>query len=109
MSVSGIEEYRAQEYADALPLLTRSAEEGDAEAQCMLASIYQLGLGNTAIDAASAMQWYYRSANQGYSPATNNLAGMVWPISSEAAAALHQLAHQQGFVQSQRVMPAQIA
>lgn len=97
MSVPGIEEFRAQDYADALPLLTHAAEAGNAEAQCMLGNIYQLGLGSTAIDEAVAMQWYYRAANQGYSVATNNLAGMVWPISSEAAVALHQLASQQGF------------
>ncbi|MEM9093074.1 MAG: sel1 repeat family protein [Cyanobacteria bacterium P01_F01_bin.53] len=97
MSVPGIEEFRAQDYAEALPLLTHSAAEGDAEAQCMLGNIYQLGLGDTAVNEAAAMHWYYRAANQGYSVATNNLAGMVWPISSEAAAALHQLANQQGF------------
>lgn len=101
MSVPGIAEFRAQNYTKALPLLMRSAQAGDAEAQCMLGNIYQLGLGEVAINEAAAMQWYYRAANQGYSIATNNLAGMVWPISSDAAAALYQLARQQDKVYTQ--------
>lgn len=96
MSVSGTQEFRAQDYAAALPLLINSAEVGDAEAQCLLGNIYQLGLGNVAVDKLRAIAWYHRSANQGYGVATRNLAGMVWPISSEAAAALYQLARQQG-------------
>ncbi len=98
MSIPGVQEFRNQNYVDALPLLTFSAQQGDAEAQCLLGNIYQLGLGETAIDEAAAIQWYHRAANQGYSVATNNLAGMLWPISREAATALHQLANQQGFV-----------
>lgn len=97
MSTPGIQEFRAQDYAAALPLLKRSAERGDAEAQCMLGNIYQLGLGESAIDEERAIAWYYRSANQGYGVATSNLAGMVWPVSREAAAALYQLAKEQGF------------
>lgn len=96
MSVPGIKEFRAQDYATALPLLLNSAGSGDAEAQCLLGNIYQLGLGNTGVDEVRAIAWYHRSANQGYGAATSNLAGMVWPISSEAAAALYQLARQQG-------------
>lgn len=96
MSTPGIQEFRAQDYATALPLLRRSAEKGNAEAQCMLGNIYQLGLGETAVDEQAAIAWYYRAANQGYGVATSNLAGMVWSTSSEAAAALYQLARQQG-------------
>lgn len=96
MSTPGIQEFRDQDYAAALPLLQRSAEGGDAEAQCLLGNIYQLGLGETAANKTQAIAWYYRAANQGYGVATSNLAGMVWPISSEAAAALYQLARQQG-------------
>ncbi len=97
MADPGIQEFRNQDYAEALPLLTESAHSGSAAAQCLLGNIYQLGLGDIKIDAAEAIRWYYRSANQGYSVATNNLAGMVWPISREAASALYQLARQQGF------------
>ncbi|MEM9152989.1 MAG: sel1 repeat family protein [Cyanobacteria bacterium P01_F01_bin.3] len=98
MTTPGTEEFRAQNFVQAFPLLLTSAEQGDAEAQCMLGNLYQLGLGNVEIDEAKAMQWYYRAANQGHSVATSNLAGMVWPISREAAAALNQLAQQQGYI-----------
>lgn len=101
MPVPGIQEFRNQDYDAALPLLTASAENGDAEAQCLLGNIYQLGLGSVAVDEMQAIRWYHRSANQGYSVATNNLGGMVWPMSSDAASALYQLARQQGFERSE--------
>jgi TPR repeat protein len=96
----GIEEFRSQNYSAALPLLTAAARGGDAEAQCLLGNLYQLGLGNTAINSSKALRWYYRAAQQGYSEATSHLAGMVWPISREAAAALNQLAQRQALVQA---------
>lgn len=97
MLMPGIEEFRAQDYETALPLLLDSARAGSAEAQCMIGNMYQLGLGEVEVDEQEAMRWYYLAANQGYGVATSNLAGMVWPISPEAAAALHQLARQQGY------------
>lgn len=100
MSVPGINEFRNQRYAESLPLLTASAHQGDAEAQCLLGNLYQLGFGTVEINEAVAIQWYYRAASQGYGVATSNLAGMIWPVSSEAAAALYQLAQQQGFTQA---------
>ena len=95
MPVPGVTEFRNQDYDEALPLLIDSAAKGDAEAQCLLGNIYQLGLGTTPIDEASAIRWYHRAARQGYSVATNNLGGMLWPMSSDAASALYQLAQQQ--------------
>ena len=103
MSVPGIQEFRDQNYIEALPLLTESAQDGDAEAQCMLGNVHLLGLGGIAVNEAEAIRWYHRSANQGYSVATRNLAGIVWPVSREAAAALRKLAAQQNAAQ----MPAQ--
>ena len=107
MSVPGIQEFRDQNYAEALPLLTESAQAGDAEAQCMLGNVYLLGLGGIAVDQAQAIRWYHRSANQGYSVATRNLAGVVWPISREAAAALRKLAAQQNAAQTTAQTSAQ--
>ena len=101
MSVPGIQEFRDQNYDVALPLLTASAQSGDAEAQCLLGNIYHLGLGDLPINKEAAMQWYYLAADQGYSVATHNLAGMLWPISREAASAMYQLAKKQGFVHKQ--------
>ncbi|MEL7511827.1 MAG: sel1 repeat family protein [Cyanobacteria bacterium J06554_3] len=95
MTAPGIKEFRAQQFTVALPLLLSSAQQGDAEAQCMMGNICQLGLANVEVDEAAAIQWYYQASNQGYSVATSNLAGMIWPISREAAAALNQLAQQQ--------------
>ena len=95
MLIPGIKEFRAQDYTEALPLLLESAHDGYAEAQCAVGNIYQLGLGDIDIDEMKAIHWYYQAANQGYSSATSNLAGMIWPISSDAAAALNQLAQQQ--------------
>ncbi|MEM8502295.1 MAG: sel1 repeat family protein [Cyanobacteria bacterium P01_D01_bin.1] len=94
-SIPGVEEFRAQQFTAALPLLLRSAQQGYAEAQCMLGNIYQLGIGDTEVNEAAAIHWYYQAARQGYSVATGNLAGMVWAISPEAASALHQLSQQQ--------------
>lgn len=95
MLVPGIKEFRAQQYTEALPLLLESAHNGYAEAQCAVGNMYQLGLGDVDVDEMAAIHWYYQAANQGYSSATSNLAGMVWPMSSEAAAALNQLAQRQ--------------
>ncbi|MEO1621271.1 MAG: sel1 repeat family protein [Cyanobacteria bacterium J06632_3] len=97
MFVPGIEEFRAQQYAEAFPLLLDAAHEGHAEAQCMVGNMYQLGLGEVDVDEIQAIHWYYHAANQGYSAATSNLAGMLWPISREAAIALNQLAQQQSY------------
>jgi TPR repeat protein len=106
MSVPGIQEFRDQNYDEALPLLMASAHSGDAEAQCLLGNIYQLGLGETTVNQDAAMQWYYLAADQGYSVATNNLAGMLWPISREAASAMYQLAKQQGFIHAPAALSA---
>lgn len=100
MSAPGIQEFRNQDYDEALPLLERSATEGNAEAQCLLGNIYQLGLGSVEVDSTKAIRWYHRAAKQGNSVATNNLGGMLWPMSSDAASALYQLAKQQGYQQN---------
>ncbi len=94
-SILGVEEFRAQQFTEALPLLLQSAQQGYAEAQCMLGNMYQLGIGDAEVDEVAAIRWYYQAARQGYSAATSNLAGMVWAVSPEAASALHQLAYQQ--------------
>ncbi|MBE9062033.1 tetratricopeptide repeat protein [cf. Phormidesmis sp. LEGE 11477] len=95
MSVPGIKEFRTQQFTKALPLLIESAQAGHATAQCMLGNMYQLGIGNVEVNESAAIYWYYQAAQQGYSTATGNLAGMVWAISPEAATALHQLSQQQ--------------
>jgi TPR repeat protein len=65
--------YHAGEYERAFVTLLSHAEAGHSEAQCIIGSMYNLGLGRPA-DISQAMQWYLRSAEQGYGAAANNIA-----------------------------------
>lgn len=56
-------------------MLKPLAEEGNAESQCVIASMYHLGLG-VETSTMKAIQWYIKSAEQGYGVASNNLAGI---------------------------------
>jgi TPR repeat protein len=57
---------RAFEYI--MPL----AEQGNPAAQCIIGSIYDLGLGRPE-DFSEAVKWYRRAADQGHPIACNNL------------------------------------
>jgi TPR repeat protein len=98
----GINAFKAKEFAKALELLKPLAEEGDAEAQCIIANIYHLGLG-TNQDGSQAIRWYRKSAEQGYAVAANNLAGIYLTgdcnvdIDREEAARLYSLSSELGF------------
>ena len=73
----GLAAFDTEDYAKAKALLEPLAEQGNAEAQCVIGNLYyQLGLG-VAPDAAKAIAWYRKSAEQGYGLAANNLAGML--------------------------------
>ena len=72
----GLAAFRDGNYAKAKLLLQPIAEQGDAEAQCVLGNLYQLGLG-VENDNEQAIRWYRRSAERGYGVAANNLAGML--------------------------------
>jgi TPR repeat protein len=72
----GLAAFQAQNYAEALRLLTSIAQAGHAEAQCMIGNIYDLGLG-VAQDVSQAMHWYEQSAKQGYGVASNNLGSIA--------------------------------
>ena len=56
-------------------MLQPLAEEGNSECQCIIASMYHLGLG-VETSTIKAIQWYIKSAEQGYGIASNNLAGI---------------------------------
>jgi TPR repeat protein len=47
--------------------------QGNAEAQCIIANMYHLGLG-IKINLPEALQWYRQSSQQGYGIASHNLA-----------------------------------
>jgi len=56
--------------------LRASAEQGDAEAQYRLASLYDNGIG-VKKDDTEALKWYRQAADQGYASAQYNL-GMMY-------------------------------
>ncbi|EDX83532.1 Sel1 repeat family [Synechococcus sp. PCC 7335] len=96
----GYLEYQQQDFEAAWPKVIRAAEAGNAEAQCMVGTLYQLGLG-AKIDSDKAIEWYERSSAQGYSVATNNLAGMLAIRGEhERSRQLYRLSRQQGFEHS---------
>jgi TPR repeat protein len=71
----GLAAFNSQDYTEAFSLLKPLAEQGNAEAQCVIASMYHLGLG-VKMSIKEAIQWYIKSADRGYSVASNNLAGI---------------------------------
>ena len=94
----GYKEYKSQQYEAAYPKLLAEAERGNAEAQCMIGTLYQLGLGTEA-DDDKAIEWYERSGEQGYCVANNNLAGMLAVRGQkEEALRLYRLSREQGFI-----------
>ncbi|NJL22992.1 MAG: sel1 repeat family protein [Leptolyngbyaceae cyanobacterium SM1_3_5] len=100
--VPGVREFETEQYDRALPLLLPLAEQGYAEAQCMVGVIYQLGLGGVLVDPAIALHWYAQSAASGYGVASNNLAGMYLagvgvPADRQRAQRLYEQARSQGF------------
>jgi hypothetical protein len=72
----GLQAFEAQEYEQALSVLKPLAEEGASEAQCVIGTLYQLGLVGEA-DVSLASHWYRKAAEQGHGVAANNLAGML--------------------------------
>ena len=60
------------DYATAMRLYRPLAEQGNAEAQNELGTLYEQGLG-VPEDYAEAMKWYARAAEQGEAAAQNNL------------------------------------
>jgi TPR repeat protein len=71
-----LEAFDRQDYETAREHLIPLANSSNAEAQCLLGNLYQLGLGVTP-DAAIAIEWYAKASQQGCALATNNLAGMI--------------------------------
>jgi TPR repeat protein len=72
----GLSAFQSENYHAAFDLLIPFAEGGNAEAQCIIGNIYQLGLGKE-INLSEAFRWYMKSSEQGYGVASSNLAGML--------------------------------
>lgn len=100
---AGLAAFEAKDYTNAFKLLKPIAERGDAEAQCIVANMYHLGLGLEK-NVLEAVEWYKKSAEQGYGVASNNLSGIFrvgeQGISMNRAEAekWHQKAEEQGFL-----------
>ncbi|MBE9040706.1 sel1 repeat family protein [Oscillatoriales cyanobacterium LEGE 11467] len=84
-------------YDRALQLLLPLAEAGHAEAQCLVGSIYHLGLGSIEPNEPEAEKWYTFASDRGHGLASNNLAALIGSSDRERAKALCQLAIAQGF------------
>ncbi len=110
---NGLRAFKEGDFQEALRLLKSPAEEGNAEAQCILGNIYQLGL-SIERDKDEAAKWYLKSANQGYAVASNNLAGMYLAgdfdvvNSKEEAMRWYKISKEQGF-QHGPLLQAEIA
>jgi len=71
----GLAAFNNEDYTQAFTLLKPLAEQGNAASQCIIASMYHLGLGREMM-ILEAIKWYIKSAEQGYGVASNNLAGI---------------------------------
>ena len=69
---AGLNAFQVKDYGKALELLKPIADEGAAEAQCIIGNMYQLGLGLER-NILKAVKWYKKSAEKGYGVASNNL------------------------------------
>ena len=105
---AGLAAFEAKNYVKAFELLMPIAEEGNAEAQCIIGSIYDLGLG-IEINVLEAIKWYSKSAEQGYGVASNNL-GTIYYSGKEGivrnrakASEWYQKAREQGFMHSPNI------
>ncbi|BDM81842.1 tetratricopeptide repeat protein [Acaryochloris marina] len=65
--------YTQHQYAEAFQLLSLLAYQGYVTAQCLLGSMFQLGLGIER-DSAAAKQWYQQAGLQGCALSFHNLA-----------------------------------
>ncbi len=99
----GLAAFEARDYTKAFELLKPIAEQGDAEAQCIIANMYHLGLGLDR-NGSEAIKWYMLSAKKGYGVASNNLAEIFRAGSCDvapdqaAAEKWYHKARKQGFL-----------
>lgn len=97
----GLDLFNQGKYVQAFANLLPIAEAGDAEAQCLIANLYQVGWGIDQ-NIFLAIKWYEKSAEQGYGVASNNLseiffAGEDGSVDIEKAMYWRGMAIGQGF------------
>jgi TPR repeat protein len=71
----GWEYFQAKDYAEAVKLYRKAAEQGNASAQFNLGNMYSNGEGVTP-DDTEAVKWYRKAADQGHASAQLNLGNM---------------------------------
>jgi TPR repeat protein len=104
----GLEEFNNGNYSSAFTLLMPIAKAGEAEAQCLIANMYQTGSG-VEHSVLLAIQWYEKSANQGYGVASNNLGEIFFTGANEIlpdrqkAIFWYEKAAKQGFVHTRKL------
>ena len=82
---AGIAAYQRGHYRVALYDFESRAKRGDKVAQFCLAFMYKHGYGVTESKPEEALKWYTKAAEQGYTPAQNNL-GVLFVRRAEVAA-----------------------
>jgi TPR repeat protein len=106
--VCGFAEFDRGNYALAFTLLMPIAIAGKAESQCLIANMYQLGLA-VELNILTAIEWYEKSAHQGYGVAANNLGEIFFAggdgvsVDRIQAAFWLEKARQQGFIHTRRL------
>jgi uncharacterized protein len=94
--------FSAGAYQDVYEIAVPFAEAGNPDAQCMLALLYQLGMG-VPQDGAKAVRWYERAASQSHPVALNNLGTIYFqgmagvPPDREMGLKYYKQAHACGF------------
>ena len=102
---AGLASFEAKNYHNAFKLLKPVADSGDAQAQCIVANMYHLGLGLER-NILEAIDYYKKSAAQVYGVASNNL-GTIFTIGDGVidveqieAEKWYQKSRKQGFLHS---------
>jgi TPR repeat protein len=68
----GREAFQRKDYAEAMRLYRAAADQGNAQAQSNIGSLYENGLG-VAQDYVEAGRWYRKAADQGNASSQNNV------------------------------------
>ncbi|MDQ6970896.1 MAG: SEL1-like repeat protein [Mariprofundus sp.] len=100
--------YRHLKFKQAFALFMQAAKQADAEAQNIIASMYQRGQGSK-IDLKQSAHWYKQAAELGYAPAQFNLAnlyrkGEAMQQQDELAVNWYRKAAKQGFAPAQNAL-----
>lgn len=82
---TGVEKWRAGDYAAAVAIWTPFATAGDADALFNLGQAYKLGRG-VAIDPVAARDYYRKAANKGHLPAQANFGIALFQAGEKAEA-----------------------